>query len=114
MSERDPFSEIEFVHGIPGLRGASGKFHPITTDMGVEVSGSENEGATVEQITIEVPKGMQGESGVVATFPGFGAFSEIRVVIDSTGYQSTEGITEGGIKEIRSLGQMVRHLREED
>lgn len=35
--------ELVFENGIPGLWGANGKFHPITTDMGVEIKGEAND-----------------------------------------------------------------------
>lgn len=54
MTERIE-DKLEFQNGVPGLWGASGKFHPITTDMGVEITGHESTGV---RLVSTIPEGM--------------------------------------------------------
>lgn len=53
---------IVLHEGVPGLWGASGKFHPVTVDMGVNVVGEEDNLAVVSTIPDGVSPGLQALS----------------------------------------------------
>lgn len=60
QSEQD---ELVFENGIPGLWGANGKFHPITTDMGVEIKGTANDPWEKPRLEPMIPNIVSEDSG---------------------------------------------------
>ncbi len=53
--------ELIVENGISGVRGYNrGKFHPITTDMGVEIKGDPSDPTDRPRLQPIIPEGMPG------------------------------------------------------